>query len=357
MKAAGYWTSHVKNWVARRFGLNSDIDRTTCKVEVLYPERHYDHKPALYLPEELEKITAGAFNRPIETEVRSLKGKALYSNTLARLEIKNAYLSPKFVLSGKLRKSFYHRAPTRFSGPFRTRERGALASSHVGCNFFGHWLGDDCATYLLASEEADAAPLIMPTPAWAEQAEYAALFDQDWTPTPPTLCRHLSFYIDHGQNPHKAARFRKMRQTLRNHARAKGARNSSADIVYIKRGPMSSSRTLINEDEITGFVQSIGGYIHEAESGLDKLTKFGLDARIVIGVEGSQLCHAIYSMRDQGGLLVIQPHDRFFTSHLDWCRELDMEFAFMVGTRDQEGFSVDMDAFQRTLALLDKAVR
>ena len=357
MASTGLWASYARNWLIRRLGIHSDIDRSTCKVETLYPERHYNHKPALYLPGELDKIKAAGFSQPVEAEVKSVKGKGLYSNTLARLEVKNAYLTPKYVFTGKLRKAFHHKASFSLMENFENREHGTLVSSHVGSNFFGHWLRDDCATYPLATAEAGEAPLIMPTPLWAEQSDYAQRFGQDWTPTPPTFCRRLSLYVDHGQNPHKAERFHKLRQALRAQVRATGLKVGGAEMVYLKRGPQSTSRTLTNEAEVISLLENMGCHIHEAESGVANLEIAALDARIMIGVEGSQLSHALYTMRDEGGLLVLQPHDRFFTSHLDWCREMDMEFAFMVGHPEQGGFSMDLDVLQRTLAMLDKAVR
>jgi hypothetical protein len=357
MISTGLWACYARNWLARRFGVHTDIDRDTSKVETLYPERHYDHKPALHLPGELDKITAAGFNRPIEQEVASVKGKRLYSNTLARLEVKNAYLTPRYVFSGALRKSFNHHESFSLMQDFETRDHATLVSSQVGCNFFGHWLRDDCATYPLAVQDGGGAPLIMPTPTWAEQSDYAARFEQDWTATPPTFCRNLSLYIDHGQNPHKAERFHSLRRSLRTQATARGNTAGGAEMVYLKRGPQSTSRTLTNEADVIALLENMGCYIHEAESGVASLESAALDARIMIGVEGSQLSHALYTMRDQGGLLVLQPHNRFFTSHLDWCREMDMEFAFMVGEAEQGGFSMDLGVLQRTLELLDRVVR
>ncbi|WP_227271827.1 glycosyltransferase 61 family protein [Roseobacter weihaiensis] len=356
MASTGFWISYLQNGIARKLGRNTDMDRRTCKLETLYPERHYDHKPALYLPGELDKIKAAGFGQPIERMIKIVKGKGLYSNTLARLEVKNAYLTPKYAFSGALRRTFYHKAPSSLMQDFETRDHGTLVSSHVGCNFFGHWLRDDCATYPLAAREAGGTPLVMPIPSWAEQPDYARRFGQDWTPTRPAFFRTLSLYVDHGQNPHKAERFHALRQSLRTHARAEGKTPGGAGMVYLKRGPQSTARTLTNEAEVIALLEKRGCHIHEAESGISQLETAGLDARIMIGVEGSQLSHALYTMRDRGGLLVLQPHDRFFTSHLDWCREMDMEFAFMVGTPDQGGFSMDLEVLARTLEMLDKAV-
>jgi hypothetical protein len=76
-------------------------------------------------------------------------------------------------------------------------------------------------------------------------------------------------------------------------------------------------------------------------------------ARIVISVEGSQLSHALYSLGDRAGLVVIQPPDRFFNSHMDWARLLDVRYGFVVGEQKEAGFYLALDDLLRTIDLVD----
>ena len=72
-------------------------------------------------------------------------------------------------------------------------------------------------------------------------------------------------------------------------------------------------------------------------------------ARIVIGVEGSHLSHAIFTMADDAAFLVLQPPDRFAMTYKEFADRMSMRFAFMVGTAAEDGFTVDHDRLRRII--------
>src|SRR5262249_25449459 len=100
-----------------------------------------------------------------------------------------------------------------------------------------------------------------------------------------------------------------------------------------------------------------GVRIVEAETlAVPDLIKEVFGARLVISVEGSQLSHTLYTMHDRGGLLVIQPPDRFFNSHMDWARTLGMGYGIVVGERHDLGFNLPLDDLLRTIDMLNAAL-
>lgn len=345
---------YLHTGLRRMLGRPVYVSKDTVEPEIVFPGQEYNFTPALALPGQVDKILADAFAKDTSRAIEKLQGGTQYRGPVQRLTLRDAVVTGKFVFAGGLMKPFWSKADWRLLGQLPERANGAIPSSYHGTNYFGHWLGDDTASYLLAEREVDAPPVIMPFPNWGEQPDYAHRFGQDWAPTPPAFYRRLNLYIDHGQNPHKAERLTELRRRFRTASpRDKG----SADIVYLKRGPGSSERRLTNEAEVIERLSARGCHIHEAESGVEVLEAAALNARIIIGVEGSQLLHALYMLRDAGGLLVLQPPKRFFVSNLDWCRVMGFEFAYVVGDPEGEAFSMDLDDLDRTLDLLDNALK
>jgi len=340
--------SYTANLALRKLGLAADIDAASVKREVIFPARMFNCKPAIFLDGQLEKIRRVAFGRPIPGEVEQIRGGMKELEPVTRISVNDAFVTPKYLYAGTRRKIFsIHQTPGRLLRNYPEIARGAMVSSYLGCNYFGHWLRDDCATYEMLRDNGNL--IKMTTPDWPEIPDYAHRFAQNWTPSAPVFCRRLSIYRDTGQNPHKAARLRHLRTKLRHSARSSGLH----DMIYLMRGVGSSARVLHNEDAVATMLQRAGFYIHEAESGLAGLESAGLDARVMVGVEGSQLSHSLYMLKDKGGLLVLQPPNRVFNSHLDWCRQLGMEYAFVVGEPRGDGFSIDTESLARTLDLLD----
>ena len=188
----------------------------------------------------------------------------------------------------------------------------------------------------------------MPTPDWADRPVYEALFEQNWPSAANGFYRSITLYHDIGVNAHKVDRFRELRARVRRNL-------SSGDrrIVYIRRGRSGTRRALRNEDAVIEYLRGFGAHIHEAEQDdASKLLGTCLDTDIVISVEGSQLSHALYLLRDGGGVLALQPPDRFFVSHADWAGQLGMRFAFVVGDPAEGGFTIDLGDLARTIDLL-----
>jgi hypothetical protein len=231
-------------------------------------------------------------------------------------------------------------------------EELALRSSLIGCYYFGEWLWQDSATHLLA--EADGKVVSMPTPSWPHRADYLSLFAQSYTQIDNVYIRRLILYDDIAQNAHKANRLRTLRARLAQNR----SHRTSTRVAYLMRGAGGKSRNISNEEEILECLTRRGVAILDPEklSVPDLVTEL-FDSRIVIGVEGSQLCHAIFTLRDEGGVLAIQPPDRFFNSSMDWSRALNMRYGIVVGQQRETGFYLPGDDLLRTIDLMDKEIK
>lgn len=350
---------YLRCGVRRRLGLDTDLLRSAVAIDELHPGETITGNPCIALPGQYERIETCAFGIDIAREVAQLQGAPRKIGPTLRYTLEDVIISGATIYGRGRRKIFNLQVPLSRSegrGSSRPRweeyEKAALRSSYVGCHFFGHWLGDDCATDLLAREYGT--PMSMPTPAWPDQAGYLAVFGQHSVSPARARIGRLILFDDITQNAHKAARFRSLRALV---ARGRTA-SASGRIVYLMRGAGGKQRLLANEPEITDALSRRGVSIVKAETlGVPELISSLLGARMVIGVEGSQLCHAIFTLRDEGGLLVIQPPNRFFNSNMDWARALNMRYGLVVGEGCEAGFHLPVSDLLRTIDLMDAALK
>jgi hypothetical protein len=350
---------YVRCGVRRRLNLDVDLLESPASVDELHSGEIVTGNPCIALPGQYERIEAGAFGIDVAKEVAQLQGGPRKIGPTLRYAFDDVMISDATIYGRGRKKMFNLEAPP----PSRSEGRGpggprweeydeaAVRSSYIGCHFFGHWLRDDSATHLLASEYGT--PISMPTPSWPDQAGYLAVFGQNSVMPRRARVRKLILFEDITQNAHKAARFRKLRALV---ARGRAA-PASDRIVYLVRGSGGKQRSLVNEPEITDALARRGVAILQAEAlGVQELLSGLFGARLVISVEGSQLSHALYTLRDAGGVLAIQPPNRFFNSHMDWARALGMRYGVVVGERREAGFHVPVADLLRTIDLMDAAL-
>jgi hypothetical protein len=78
-----------------------------------------------------------------------------------------------------------------------------------------------------------------------------------------------------------------------------------------------------------------------------------MGAEVVIGVEGSQIPHALLSMADDGILCCLQPPTRFNNTIKGYTDCLEMQYAILVGHAAPGGFSIDLNNLKRMLDRID----
>lgn len=77
------------------------------------------------------------------------------------------------------------------------------------------------------------------------------------------------------------------------------------------------------------------------------------DANLTISEEGSQCSDAIYALRNEGvGLLVLQPHDRFWLPHQEWVNRMGYKFGCVVADPSRGSFWIEPSEVLRTIDLL-----
>jgi len=343
----------IKVGFARRVGIDVDLLKSATSIKVLNPGETLSGSPCIALPEQYERITACAFGIDPAQEIAQLKGAPRRIGPTTQYVLDNVVVNDG-IIYGRGRYKFFNNN-VAFQSDETTcvkYEQAALRSSFVGCHFFGHWLRDDCATHLLASDFGT--PVSMPTPPWPDRAGYLEQFGQQCVELRRAHIDRLFLFDDINQTTHKAGRFRTLRARLANNQ----SPGRTGHIVYLMRGSGGTQRQILNEEEIINALTRRGVTVVKAEtSNVSQLVSELLGARIIISVEGSQLSHALYTLHDNGAVLVIQPPDRFFNSHFDWARALGMQYSVVVGKKRDQGFFLPVDDLLRTIDLLDGRIQ
>ena len=339
--------------VGSRLGFDVDLLHAADSVQELHPAEVTKGPPALALSGQYDRVRACPFGFDVAREISEAQGAPRSVGATTRYTLTNVFVCGNEIVRRGRRKMFnWELKANQPPEPWTELGEVMLRSSHVGCKFFGHWLRDDCATHLLAEQEG--APMHMPTPVWPDCAGYLHVFGQTSVELRRALVRRLVLFNDICQNGHKIARLR----SLRARVAEKVTPQQPGRIVYMTRGATAKARVFANENEVVNALERRGVLVVHAETlNVPGLLSEMLGARIVISVEGSQLSHALYTIADNGGILTIQPPNRFFNSHMDWARPLGIQYSLVVGESRSNEFYLAPEDLLRTLDLLDANVR
>lgn len=343
-------TEHL--WFKARKALSQDtvLMHGPVRIDILAREEVRSGRAGIVLPGQLEKVVKAGFKRDLRYEIDTFKGAPRKIAPTRRIELCNAVIHRSdFFCQGRRKFFRVSNGAVNENRRVEWHRDVVVRSSIAGCHFFGDWIRDDCATTLIEEDERFL-ELFMPTPPWPDKLRYRELFEFRQTELYACVADRLVFYEDGGQTEHKVRRLRKLRE----HARAtlQFGGGEANGVVYIRRGANSTNREMLNEGEVVEQLEKRGATILEAERhDLETTLRCLGRARLLIGVEGSQLCHGIYGLREGAGVLVIQPPDRFFNSHMDWSQPLDIHYGAVIGDPAPSGFTLKIDDLLRTIDL------
>ena len=303
---------------------------------VIRPGRLRRCRKGLYEPGQLDRVTDCPFGSSLKAQVARLEQTYVQEDDVRIQRARSVLLLGDRLIKEDQIQFLCRASPLRaLLNEVEELQSVAIPSTYPGTHFFGHWLRDDCSAHALAKEVAPVRTL--PTPDWQDKAFYKSAFGLQEHMISAAWIKEAVFFPNLGFNACKARRIAafsaKLDQKL-------GPRQSS-DIVYIKRGPTAARRMVINEDALIDQLRKAGVKILTPEGDTEQLVRACRNARLIISVEGSQLAHAVYTLADHGALLALQPPDRFYNPHLDWCRTLDRHYGTVIGHVEEAGFRID----------------
>ena len=321
-------------------------------VEEVDKEHTEYFPPAVFLRSELDKITSTADNTTIEEELARVNGRTVTHQALKRYEFRNALVYPNGIsIKGG---NFLRGGPV----PHRTLlsekaihvDRALYCLDYCSTRYFGHWLMEACCTAQLKRDDEQ---LLLPARTdWPHTKSYIDIFG--FTPSPEHILKvdQLFWFRDHMQGPSRQRRYAQLRSKLRQkiESSAKGKR------YYLRRGTFGTNehRTFENEDEIIKLLSAKGYELLDLDKlSLHELLEKGMDAEVIVTVEGSHQSHAALMLRQGGLLMVIQPPDRFNNIYRGRTHAIGLEYGFTVLEKQKENGAsrLDPNALFRTLDL------
>lgn len=309
--------------------------------------------PAILLSDQIERVRACEFGAIPEVIHHLRGGFEMTEGATLGFALRDADLVDGVLYAGRARRTLRPEARARaFHAVPEERTSGVLYESWVGNRWFGNWLSDDCPCYALA--ERFGVPVASAPAPGGHAADYAARLGQ----RPRRFARvHFDEVIllnDRANNADRRARAKRMRARLLLDIDA-----PERPGVFILRGESGVRRLLVNELEIAHRLRDSFGFlvIDPTRMEVPAILAACGGARVVAGVEGSQLVHGLTVMPPDAVLFTLQPPDRV-TSVLKIATDRQGQgFAMLVGQGDRSGFHIVWDEVAATLGLIEAGRR
>lgn len=335
-------------WRERLWGKRSHTFREVCAREwILQKSDTQLCSPSIYFAEQLDRVTAIQHETTREKEDCRLRGGEIqHAATIAYL-LRDVELVEGWLYSRSMRSQAADR-PQHLLVPRvdETQELAAISSSLPGNTYFGHWLSDDLVRHLAA--ETLARPVMVDRGTnYTHEVGYCQLLGIKQCKLSRARFKELIVLDDFGQNAFKSHRYAELKKRLRNSIREAGSK-----YIYIRRGTemARARRQLVNAIEVETFLESRGFVIVDPDKqSAAEIATVTLDARIIVGVEGSHLIHALLPIAEGGTIWCLQPPDRFNNVLKDFADCIRANYAFVVGNSADGGFKVPIDDMERML--------
>ncbi|MDR6711345.1 hypothetical protein J2W83_000939 [Pseudomonas hunanensis] len=349
------WTLAAYLYMARkRLGLTAEINLKSLATKSwdIAPGETTVSPSAFYLPNQLERVTGWEAKRffPYVHPARTMEGGL----TVQHGPTRGYLIKDVWLIDGVLYKDnaslWLALKSTNLPRIIVDQEiqRAAVYCTQNGNSWFGTWLMEDCVTYALAANEG--------VPVTTAPSAKFPLFSQapayeDWLGMKPLRMRTAFFrevvvFDDLSNNRSRHLRYSAMGEKLLSHVQYE-----THPGVFILRGGDGDLRFLRNELAVAEHLRTHRGFrvVNPLKTDVPSIIAACAGAKVVIGVEGSQLVHGVNVLQPGGSLLTLQPPNRF-VSYFKYLTDRDQQnFGFVVGTPDGEGFTIDIDEVERTL--------
>lgn len=300
---------------------------------------------AVYLDGELERVRGVQEDTSMAAEIRRVEGGPREHAATVGYQLTDVRLVGGRLVKGAMSHVISQRSDAVSASEEVELQTAAIGSTLMGSIYFGHWMRDD-ATLRLAVQ--DLAPTIdIARQPYSHAAGYRELLSLPERVVARGRFRELILLDDWGQNADKRRRYRALRATFRRSMAAPGNER-----IYLKRGAATGvrGRTLLNASEVEAALVAQGFTVVDPDTmAADQIARLATDAKIIVGVEGSHLAHAIYPIADGGTLVVLQPPMRFNNVYKDLSDAVGLRYAFTVGDPGDGGFAIDVGRLNRLL--------
>jgi hypothetical protein len=305
-------------------------------------------EPSIYLPGDLGRVTGAIEFSNLKQEMEYLTAEVRDHAATVAYRLRNVAVVDGGLYSGRWKERLMNRGKAETSnGPKKRMASGVVACSWTGNHFFGHWITDDLTLHLAAAEIGH--PFILKRKPYLHEPDYRRLLNI-WCDQ--VVCARFDEVIvlrDFGQNAYKRRRYEVLRDRLKDQFPMGQAKR-----VLLRRGSLGVSREIVNNSEFESFLGAHGFTIVDPEKLTpSEIVEQTMGAEVVIGVEGSQIPHALLTMADKGALCCLLPPHRFVNTFKGYADCLGMRYAMLVGHAAPGGFRIDLSDLGRILERIE----
>ncbi len=317
--------------------------------EVLQPTEVQTVQPPAMLPGMLDRVTGSDEHLPVSYHIAAtLQTKVTHAPVL-RFTYRNALVRRSgFATAAHQLRFGKSRDLRELLGPVGSIPRVRFCYNSVIQRYFGHWMSDGIPSAYI---DPDRGQLWMPhQPTWTHAPKYLSALNLSVEATSVVQADELVVYQDYAQGSHKRARYAAIRDRL--HTLFGGG--EATDYLYLQRGLTGERRIIANEDAFCAELRRRNWKILDvATASMADMQRALCRARVVVGIEGSQLNHAQASLKPGSVLVVLIPNDRFGSTHPERSRAHDTRCGIVVlpGSK-AAGYHVDKDEVFRTIELV-----
>lgn len=333
----------------RRLGFDTHYRRRATRSWEFEPACESERYAAIFDEADLQRVTSTAPHTTLGYQLEQLRPGRYYHPARRVHLFRNAVMVDGHIFTMSMVHPIAHRPlPGVVARAAEEVRSAALGTSEYGNKYFGHWFCDDVPMTLTARQFGDVYGHVnSDNRLIGHQGRYAELFDWRIRLVENAFFRELMIIDWSPMTPRQNDRFSQMRTRLGFDAAA-----PTHPGVMLLRHRSGQERVLDNEADIAEVARSRGFRVLDPlASPVDELVAACANARVVMGVEGSQLAHGFLPMIAPGGtLLTFQPPFKFDHFWKGRCDCIGARYAFVVGAQTAEaGFRVDVDQVQRML--------
>ena len=311
----------------RRFGQSVSLAAASVVAEEIAPQTTVFCDAVIALPDEKERITQTIARHDLANHLRVFEPREVTHAPVMRYVLKDALVVHNGLFAKQLTYNRWGALDHRkvLFGAIIELDEAAYCLEDRSYLFFGHWLRS-FAQCLLADDKA---PFIhFPDHAWTHAMTYESTFGLPSLDSGHYAVKELTLFQDFAQSPHKAARYRELRQRMQSHHPMGAAGHKH---VYLKRGNTGAARVIVNEDQLEKNLLEMGFDIVDlANTPIEQIFARLSGAEIALTIEGSHADHLHWLIKPGGTLWVLNPSNHFNTSQFAVAQSIENRVACTV---------------------------
>jgi len=325
------------------------LDSICDKSWEIAPGGRGDFPSAIFLPKHLSMNLKAVPGVTLNYELKRVNERQVEHSPTVAYQINEAKVLNGLLYKNKFRLRLNNKKESILNsfGYIQKEAEGILVSSWSSNTYFGHWIHDECPRVLI-SQDIGVPAYSTYRNLYSHQLGYENIFNINFHSVKRAIFKKMIFLSDATLNDYRQKKLLQLR------ALAQKSIPENNNYIYIKRGNGGvKGRDLVNQKKIIVKLISYGFTIINPEKlSANQILKKCLNAKVIMGVEGSSLAHGFLGVNSTGMIIALVPEYRFTNPFNDYCSSIGLRYGFLVGKTVEGGFDVDLDDMDELLSLV-----